>query len=62
MASPKEEVAQLVERLPDDVSYDEIQYRIYVREKVNRGLRDVEEGRVVTQDEAKQRFSQWIGK
>ncbi len=47
---------------PDNVPYDELQYRSYVREKVNKALRDAEEGRVLTQDEAKKRFSQWLGK
>ncbi len=40
---------------------EEIQYHIYVREKVERGLRDVEAGRVVDQDEAKRRMAKWLG-
>jgi len=37
--------------LPDDSTLEEIQYHLYVRQKVLRGLQDVEEGRVRTQEE-----------
>jgi len=44
MATAKEEVLRMLHRLPDESSYEDIQYHIYVREKIERGLRDVEEG------------------
>lgn len=62
MSTPKEEVRKLLERLPDEASYEDIQYHIYVREKIERGLRDIEEGRVLSQAEVEQRASKWLGK
>jgi hypothetical protein len=53
MHTAKETVRRLLEELPDNASLEDIQYHIYVREKIERGLRDVEAGRVVNQDEAK---------
>ena len=50
-----------LEDLPDNASLEDIQYHIYVREKIERGLRDVEAGRVVDQDEAKRRMAKWLG-
>ncbi len=62
MSTAKEEVRKLLDGLPDDSSYEDIQYHIYVREKVERGLKDVEEGRVLTEEEFEHRASKWFGK
>ena len=59
-ASPKEAVRQMIDRLPDDVSLEEIQYHIYVRQKVARGLRDVEEGKTLSQTEVEERMKKWL--
>lgn len=56
----KEQVRQLLDLLPDSVSLEDIQYHIYVREKVARGIRDAEEGRVVTEEEFDRRMSRWL--
>ena len=62
MSTAKQEVRELLERLPDDASLEDIQYHIYVQEKVRRGLSDVEAGRVLTQEEAEERMAKWLRK
>jgi hypothetical protein len=62
MNTAKEEVRKILDQIPDDVSYEDIQYHIYVREKIERGLKDVEEGRVLSQKETEQRMARWLGK
>ena len=62
MNSAKEEVRKLLEQLPEDATFEDIQYHIYVREKIERGLRDVNEGRVLGQEEIEQRMARWLGK
>jgi predicted transcriptional regulator len=62
MSTPKEEVRKLLDQLPDDSSLEDIQYHIYVREKIERGLTDVSEGRVLSQAEVERRASKWLGK
>ena len=62
MSTPKEEVRKLLDQLPDDSSLEDIQYHIYVREKIERGLTDVSEGRVLSQSEVERRASKWLGK
>lgn len=62
MSTPKDEVRKLLDRLPDEASFEEIQYHIYVREKIERGLKDVEEGRVLSQQEVERRMSKWLGR
>ena len=57
MSTAKEEVRQLLDRVPDDASLEDIQYRIYVRQKVDSGLRAADQGRVPTQDEVEHRMA-----
>lgn len=56
-ASAKEAVREILEQVPDDASYDEIHYRIYVRQKIAEGEKAIAEGRVVSHDEVKKRLS-----
>ena len=62
METAKEEVRRILDSLPDDASLEDIQYRIYVRQAIAAGLRDVDRGQVVTQDEVEQRMARWTGK
>jgi predicted transcriptional regulator len=61
MGSAKDEVRRILDGIPDDVSFEDIQYHIYVREKIERGLEDVKEGRVISQEEVEQRMRRWTG-
>jgi predicted transcriptional regulator len=62
MSTAKEDVRQLLDQLPDDASLDDIQYQIYVRQKIQRGLEDIEAGRVVSQEQVEQQIEQWFEK
>lgn len=62
MGTAKEQVQEILKELPDDTTLEDIQYHLYVREKVEHGLKDVEEGRTMDQDKAEQRMSKWLGK
>ena len=61
MATAKDQVRKLLDQIPDDSSFEDIQYHIYVREKVERGLKDAEEGRVLSQEEVERRMLKWTG-
>lgn len=62
MASAKQEVIELIQSLPDDSTLEDIQYHLYVRQKVLRGLRDVDDGRFETQEDVEKRMEQWLTK
>ena len=47
---------ELIKKLPDTVSWDDIMYEIYVRKKVEAGIKAADEGRVVPHEEVKKRF------
>ena len=59
MQSAKEEVMQLLKELPDSSTLEEIQYHLYVRQKIQRGIKDVGEGRTYTQEEMEKRMEKW---
>lgn len=62
MQTAKKEVIELLKHLPDDSTLEDIQYHLYVRQKVQRGLRDVQEGRIYTQEEVEKRMEKWLEK
>lgn len=62
METAKHEAIELIKRLPDSSTFEEIQYHLYVRQKVQQGLRDKEEGKISTQDEVEKRMEKWIVK
>lgn len=60
MKTAKEEVRDLLEQLPESASLEDIQYHIYVRQKVRKGLTAEAEGRVISQAEVEQRMTRWL--
>ena len=52
----KKEAHRIVDELPDDATWEELEYRIHVRRKIERGRRDIEEGRTLTTEEVRQRL------
>jgi len=56
MATPKETAKQLIDHMSDKATWDEIMYELYVKQKIEKGLKASEEGRTVPQEEAKQRL------
>lgn len=60
MSKIKEEVIKMISNLPDEVGYDEIMAEIYFRQKVDRSMMQIEEGKVISHEETKKRMSKWI--
>jgi predicted transcriptional regulator len=60
MDTAKEQVQQILERLPEDASLEDIQYHIYVRQKIQQGLDDEDRGQVVSHAEVQQRLGKWL--
>lgn len=62
MQTAKQEVQELLRELPDDATLEDIQYHIYVKQKIAQGLADVRAGRVISQEEVEKRFARWLEK
>jgi len=59
MSTAKEQITELVKRQPDDSSYDEIIRELAFEPMVQRGLKDSEEGRTISNDEMRQLIRTW---
>ena len=55
----KQEAMDTIQRLPDGVDFDEIVYRLHVLNKIHQGLKDVEEGRLITTEELRREIEEW---
>jgi len=47
----KEQILRMIEKLPDDVTHEEVMYHLDVLQAIEEGQRDMEEGRVIDHDE-----------
>lgn len=56
MQTAKQAAQQIIDHIPDQASWDDIMYELYVKQKIETGLNDVESGRVVNHEEAKTRL------
>jgi len=59
MQNAKQEVEQLLDQLPDDSTLEDIQYHLYVLEKIKRGQQAIADGKRYTSQEARERLSRW---
>lgn len=56
----KEAVIEMIRRLPDDARLEDIMYALYVREKIDIGLRQLDAGQGIPHAEVVERLSKWL--
>ena len=52
----KQKARNLIDRLPDNSTWDDLMYEIYVRQAIESGLSDSEAGKVVSVEEVRAKF------
>lgn len=57
MATPKQAAKELIEHLPDQATWNDIMYELYVKQKIEAGLKAVAEGRTVPHEDVKRRLT-----
>ena len=62
MKTAKEDVREILDRLPDDATLNDIQYHIYVRQKIEAGLKAEQEGALIPAAEVERRMERWLAK
>lgn len=60
MSTAKQDVEQLLNKLPDDCTVEDVQYHLYVLNKVRRGLEDAHANGTMSQEEAESRLGKWL--
>lgn len=56
MPTTKKRALEMIKKLPERATWDDIMYEIYVRKKIEAGTKAADEGRVVEHEEVKKRF------
>ena len=54
--SIKEQAHRLVDNLPDGATWEDVMYRIYVRQAIEAGIKDSDTGRSIDVKEVRKRF------
>ena len=60
MGNAKQQVESLLHKLPDNCSLEDIQYHLYVLDKVRCGVDDARQQGAASQEEVEKRLSQWL--
>ncbi len=53
MQNAKNAARQIIDHLPEQATWDDIMYELYVKQKIEEGLADIEAGRTVPHEEVK---------
>ena len=59
MTAPKDEAKKIIDSLPEDTTYEEILRELAFDKMIQRGLDDVENGKVTSNQEMKETIAQW---
>ena len=60
--SIKEQVLQAIHRLPEDIDYRDVAEEIAFMEAVSEAERDIQHGRLVSNDEMRARIAEWTAR
>jgi len=52
----KKEIENMLDDLPDDANWDDLMYKIYVRQSIEQGLEDSKAGRTVSHEDIKKKY------
>ena len=56
MQTVKQIIHDIADHLSEQATFDDAMYALYIRQKLEKGLHDLDEGRTSTQEEAEQRL------
>lgn len=60
MPTPKQQVESLLHKLPENCSLEDIQYHLYVLDKVRPSLEEAKQQGTISQEDVEKRLSQWL--
>ena len=62
MSTAKDDIRSLLDKLPDDCTFEDVQYHLYVVEKIHRGIERAEKEGVLSQEDEERKFDKWTSK
>jgi len=58
LSSAKEEARKIIEGLPDNATWDDIWYQLYVKRKIDNALQEASEGKVLDHEKVREKFKE----
>ncbi|MBF0501381.1 MAG: hypothetical protein HQM09_14670 [Candidatus Riflebacteria bacterium] len=62
MTPAKQQAIKTIEAMRDDATLDDIIYELHFKAQIEAGLKDLEDGRVISHEEVGRRLSKWLTK
>jgi hypothetical protein len=56
MQTAKQAAKQIIDHVSGQATWDDIMYKLYVKQKIEKGLKAVDEGRILSSEDAKRRL------
>jgi hypothetical protein len=60
MSTAKDDVRRILDHLPEDATLEDIQYHLYVRQKIEQSVGEADSGKVMSNDEVEERMKKWL--
>ncbi len=60
MTTAKENAIDFIKKLPDNLNVEEIAYKLYVNEKINKAQEQIREGKYISHEEVKEKMKKWL--
>ena len=58
--TPKQAALKIIEQMPADASLEDIMFALYFRQKVDRGLQEIDAGKTISHQEVKKSLAKWL--
>jgi predicted transcriptional regulator len=58
--SIKEEIIKIIKDMPETITIEDVMQKLYVRAKIEAGLKELDEGKGIPHEEAMERMSKWL--
>ena len=56
----KQKACEVISRMPDESTFEDIQYHLYVLQCIEQGEKDIEDGNVLSHEEVESRLAKWL--
>jgi len=56
----KQKAREVISRMPEESTFEDIQYHLYVLECIERGERDIEDAKTLTHEQVENRLAKWL--
>ena len=60
MTTVKSEVIAMIQQMPEDIDVPDIMAELYFKQKVDAGLRELDDGKGIPHNEVKGRLNKWL--